>query len=303
MPTIEIDLAPEISEALQTGRPVVALESTIVAHGMPFPENLTTAQAVEAAVREGGAVPATIAVIAGRCAVGLDGEQLERIAAGQDVQKASVRDLAALAARGLDGATTVAATMRIASLAGIRVFATGGIGGVHRGADRTFDVSADLTELSLTQVAVVCAGAKAILDIPATLEVLDTLSVPVVTLGQAEFPAFYSRSSGVPSHLSAGTAEDVARICAAHWSVGGAGGILVGNPIDADDEIRPEAIAGAIDDALRDADAAGIAGKDVTPFLLARVAALTGGDSLRANVALVLSNARLAARLAVAFSR
>lgn len=295
-------LAAEVRRAIADGRPVVALESTIVAHGMPFPENLRTARALERAVREAGAVPATIAVMDGRLCAGLDDAGLERLAT-EPMAKASARDLGVLAAGDASGATTVAATMVVASMAGIDVFATGGIGGVHRGASRSFDVSADLTELARTRVAVVCAGAKAILDIPATLEVLETLSVPVMTYRADEFPAFYSRSSGLPSPVRVEDPEEVARICLAHWSLPGSGGALLANPIPAGDEVPSEAITATIEAALADAEREGVAGPAITPFLLARVAELTGARSLAANVALAVSNASLAAGVAVALSR
>lgn len=297
----DIVLAPDVADALAAGGGVVALESTIIAHGMPYPQNVETARLVEADVREHGATPATIAVLDGRLTVGLDDERLERLATDPAVAKASVRDLPGLLARGTSGATTVAATMHVAALAGIRVFATGGIGGAHRGAQATFDVSADLTELGRTPVAVVSAGAKAILDLPLTLEVLETLGVPVIAYGADDFPAFYSRSSGLPAPDRADGADEIARILVARWRLGG-GGVLVANPIPADAEIPAGEIASAIESALAEADAAGVVGKAVTPMLLARIAAITGGASLRANVALVRANARLAAEIAVALA-
>lgn len=297
----DLDVAPEIAAALTAGRPVVALESTIVAHGMPYPDNLAVAREIEAIIRDKGALPATIAVLGGRLKVGLTPAELEHLAQSPGIAKASVRDLPVLLATSSDGATTVAATMRIAAMAGIRVFATGGIGGVHRGAELTGDVSADLTELARSPVAVVSAGAKAILDLPRTLEMLETLSVPVIGYGCDEFPAFYSRGSGLKVSARADTPEALARILAARWRLEDAGGILVANPIPMADEIPAAAIENRIRDALSQAARAGIAGKEVTPFLLARIRDLTEGESQRANVALVRNNARLAAEIAGAF--
>ena len=295
---VPLQVAPEVADALATGRPVVALESTIIAHGMPYPENVVTARAVEAIVRAEQAVPATIAVMDGRIRVGLDSEGFERLAAAPGTLKLSRADLAFALARGTTGATTVAATMICAHLAGIAVFATGGIGGVHRGADRSFDVSADLTELGETPVAVVAAGAKAILDVPATLEVLETLGVPVVTVGQAGFPAFWSRASGHASPLTVERIEEVAPILAMRRRVGQRGGVLVAVPIPPADEIPREQVEPWIDRALEDARAAGVAGKALTPFLLDRIRELSGGAALAANVALVENDARAAGRLA-----
>ena len=298
-----LDIAPEVRDAVAGGRPVVALESTIIAHGMAFPQNLETARAVEAIVRVGGAVPATIAILGGRIKVGLSSGDLERLATANDIAKASTRDIPYLVAAGGSGATTVAATMRLAALAGIRVFATGGIGGVHRGGETSFDVSADLTELATTGVAVISAGAKSILDIGLTLEKLETLSVPVVVYRADEFPAFYSRASGHQSPLRLDSAEAIARMMQAKWQLGIAGGISIANPIPAADEIPAATIDGAIRTALAEMAAHGIAGKDATPFMLAKVNELTGGDSLKANIALVKNNARLGAEIAVAYAR
>jgi len=295
-------ILPEVRQALAAGEPVVALESTIITHGMPAPRNLETARAVEAAVRAGGAVPATVAILDGRISVGLDAEDLERLAAEKEVAKVSRADLPAVLAGGGAGSTTVAATMICADLAGIRVFATGGIGGVHRGAEQSFDVSADLQELSRTPVAVVCAGAKAILDLPKTLEVLETLGVPVIGYGTDDLPAFYSRTCGLKVPLRCDGAAEVAGIMAAKWHLGLGGGLVIANPIPAEHEIPAAAIAGHIETALAEAAAEGIAGKAVTPFLLARLEQLSGGASLDANVALVLNNARLAAAIAVAYA-
>ena len=295
-------LTDEVRDALADHRPVVALESTIISHGMPYPQNVKMATEVEGIIRGHDAVPATIAVLDGVPHVGLDAEQLEVLASSGDVAKASVRDLAYVMARGVHGATTVAATMRLAHLAGIRVFATGGLGGVHRGAPGTFDISADLTELSRTPVAVVSAGVKSILDIALTLEQMETLSVPVIGYGTDEFPAFYSRSSGYAVPMRADTPAEVARIMHTQWGLGITAGVDVANPIDAADEVPAETIGAIIDQALSDMHEAGITGKDTTPYLLARIVELTGGDSLRANIALVRSNAHLAAQIAVEYA-
>ena len=305
--TLPMDIAPEVAQALEANGPVVALESTIISHGMPYPRNVETAHTVEAAVRGAGAVPATIAVLDGRIRIGLGEDQLERLgdAPAGTIAKLSRRDLASCLAGGGSGATTVATTMIAAHLAGIEVFATGGIGGVHRGAEHSFDVSADLHELAETPVVVVCAGAKAILDIPKTLEVLETLGVPVLTYGQSLFPAFWSRSH--PDAIaSPATVSDIAAI-ADHFrlkaALGLRGGLLVANPIPEADEIPGEVIGPIIERALADAaDDPAVRGGDVTPYLLGRILELTGGASLDANVALVLNNARLAAGIAVRLS-
>lgn len=297
-----IDIAPEVAEALASGKPVVALESTIISHGMPYPQNLETAQAVEQDVRDNGATPATIAVIGGRCKIGLSPEELEYFAKGTDILKLSRRDIPYCIAKKRDGATTVSATMILAEKAGIRVFATGGIGGVHRDLAGNFDVSADLTELGKTSVAVVCAGAKAILDIPKTLEHLETLGVPVIAYGTDEFPAFYSVESGHKAPLRLDSPEDLAAFLKSKWEFGLEGGAVIGNPPEADKALAREAIEGAIDDALAEAQEKGIHGRDVTPFLLARVTQLTEGKSLEANIALVRNNARLGAKIAVAMA-
>jgi pseudouridine-5'-phosphate glycosidase len=298
----DLDIAPEIAEALAQGRAVVALESTIIAHGMPYPGNLVTARALEHIVRNEGAVPATIAVLDGRLKVGLDDDALKRLAQSPDMAKASVRDLPVLMAARRDGATTVASTTRIAAMAGIRVFATGGIGGVHRGAETTGDVSADLTELAESPVAVISAGAKAILDLPRTLEMLETLSVPVIGYQCDEFPAFYSRASGLRVPVRTETPEEIAAILAARWRLSDKGGALIANPIPVADEIPAARIEGQITTALKEIGGRGIAGKDVTPFLLARIRDLTAGESQRANVALALNNAQLGAKIARAYS-
>ncbi|WP_336080360.1 pseudouridine-5'-phosphate glycosidase [Thalassospira sp. CH_XMU1448-2] len=297
-----IDIAPEVAEALAAGKPVVALESTIISHGMPYPQNLETAQAVEQDVRDNGAVPATIAVIGGRCKIGLSPEELEYFAKGTDILKLSRRDIPYCIAKKRDGATTVSATMILAEKAGIRVFATGGIGGVHRDLAGNFDVSADLTELGKTSVAVVCAGAKAILDIPKTLEHLETLGVPVIAYGTDEFPAFYSVESGHKAPLRLDSPQDLAAFLKSKWEFGLEGGVVIGNPPEVDKALAREAIEGAIEDALADAKEQNILGRDVTPFLLARVTNLTEGKSLEANIALVRNNARLGARIAVAMA-
>jgi pseudouridylate synthase len=295
-------LSEEVAAARAAGRPLVALESTIITHGMPWPRNLETARAVEAAVRAEGAVPATIAVIGGRLHAGLDAGALEGLAQARGVAKLSRADLAACMATGGTGATTVAATMIGAHLAGIEVFATGGIGGAHRGCETSLDISADLHELARTPVTVVAAGAKAILDLPRTLEILETLGVPVITVGQDDFPAFWSRSSGLPSPLRMDAALDIARAHRMRARLGIGGGQLVANPIPPGDEIAREELAPLIDRALAEARAQGVAAKAVTPFLLSRLFELTGGRSLEANIALVLNNARLAARIAAQLS-
>lgn len=297
-----LDVSDEVSEALDAGRPVVALESTIISHGMPYPRNAETAYRVEAAVREGGAVPATIAIIGGRLKAGLSRAEIERIArSGSSVVKTSRRDIPFVVARGGDGATTVAATMIVADLAGIRIFATGGIGGVHRGAAETFDISADLEELSRTDVAVVCAGAKSILDIGLTLEYLETVGVAVVGYGTDELPAFYTRESGFKTDWRVETPEELAKALRAKWELGLRGGVVIANPIPLADSMPKHVIDAAISAALSEAEALGISGKETTPFLLARIVELTGGESLESNVRLVLNNARLAAAVAVAY--
>ncbi len=297
-----LDISPEVRDALAENKPVVALESTVIAHGMAYPQKLETALSVEAIVRDGGAVPATIAVIGGRPKLGMDAREIEHIAKANDVMKATARDLPYLAVTRQDGATTVSATMRIAALAGIRVFATGGIGGVHRGAAETFDISADLTEMMQSPVAVIASGAKSILDIGATLERLETLGVPVVVYGADVFPAFYLRDSGFPAPLRLDDPVDIARMMRVQWSPGFHGGMLIANPIPAGDEMDSAVIDRAINQALAEMEKQGIGGKETTPYLLAKVAAITGGDSLKANMALIRNNARLAAEVAVAFA-
>jgi pseudouridine-5'-phosphate glycosidase len=298
-----LELSEEVHEAITAGKPVVALESTIISHGMPYPQNVQTAREVEAIVRHSGAVPATIAVLHGQLKVGLDNDELELLGTSRDVRKISIRDLPLTVAMHLHGATTVATTMRIASLAGIPIFATGGTGGVHRGAATSFDVSADIIELSRTSVAVVSAGVKSILDIGLTLEKLETLGVPVVGFGTSHFPAFFSRESGFTSPLTLNSAGDVARMLRVKWDLGIEGGALIANPIPAEMEIARSVIDPIIATALDDMAALRIGGKDATPFLLGRIVELTGGRSLAANIALVKNNARVAAEIAVAFSQ
>ncbi|MFD2610466.1 pseudouridine-5'-phosphate glycosidase [Deinococcus taklimakanensis] len=298
-----LDLHPEVLDALNAGRPVVALESTIISHGMPFPQNVEMARGVEQVVREHGAVPATIAVLGGRLKVGLTPDELHLLATDSNVDKISTRDLPVTVALGRHGATTVASTMRIAALAGIRVFATGGTGGVHRGAESSMDVSADLLELARTDVCVVSAGVKSILDIGRTLEVLETQGVPAITLGAAEFPAFYSRSSGFASALSVATPTEAARVLRAKWSLGLSGGVLLANPVPLEAEIPAAEITPHIEQALRDMDALGLTGKDTTPYLLGRIVEITGGRSLETNIALVRHNAAVAAQVAAEYAR
>jgi pseudouridylate synthase len=290
--------SPEVTAARAKGLPIVALESTIITHGMPFPQNVETAKLVEAEIRAHGAVPATIAIMDGRILIGMTDAQLDALGQAQHVAKLSRADLAACVATGGMGATTVAATMICAALAGIKVFATGGIGGVHRGAETSFDVSADLMELAATPVTVIAAGAKAILDLPKTLEVLETQGVPVIAYGQDDFPAFWSRSSGLKAPLRMDTPDQIAAAHRMRATLGLPGGQLVANPIPHDAEIPRDEINPAIEAALKDAEAAGIAAKDVTPFLLDRILALTEGRSLASNIALVLNNARLGAAIA-----
>ena len=296
-------MTDEVAAALAAGRPVVALESTIISHGMPYPDNVAMALEVEAIVREAGAVPATIAVLGGIPRIGLSSDDLELLASDANVSKVSVRDLPYVVARGTHGATTVAATMRLAALAGIDVFVTGGLGGVHRGAAESFDVSADLGELATTPVTVVSAGVKSILDIGLTLELLETNSVPVLVHGSDEFPSFYSRSSGYAAPARIDSAAEVAAVMTAARTLGLTSGIVVANPIPVADEIPAGRIGAVIDQALADLDALGIGGKDVTPYLLKRIVELTDGASLVANIALVRDNARFGAAIAVAHAR
>lgn len=293
-----LTFSDEVQRARQTGTPLVALETTILSHGMPYPQNVQTAIEVEQIVRDEGCVPATIAVSGGRIHVGLSREQIERYGTATDVLKLSRADLPYAIASGKDGATTVAATMLCAHLAGISIFATGGIGGVHRGAEHTMDVSADLQELARTPVTVVCAGAKALLDLAKTLEVLETLGVPVIAYGTNEFPAFWSRSSGLQAPIRYDTPEEIAEFLRVKRELGMTSGTLVANPIAQEDEIPADVMRGYIERAVNEASSAGITGKAVTPWLLDSVLQLTAGRSLETNVALVRNNARLAARVA-----
>ena len=294
-----LDVAPEVQKALDEGRPVVALESTIISHGMPYPQNVETALNVEKIIRDNGAVPATIAVIKGRLKAGLSPEEIDYLGkTGTAVAKASRRDLPVLVAQGKDGATTVTTTMIIAHMAGIQVFATGGIGGVHRGAQQTFDISADLEELAHTPVMVVCAGAKSILDLGLTLEYLETHGVPVIGYGTEELPAFYTRKSGFRVDYRIDTPEDLAKAFFVKQDMGLGGGMLVTNPIPEEFSMNHEIINKAIDEAVEEANKLGIHGKETTPFLLAKIKDLTGGDSLASNIQLVYNNARLAAKTA-----
>lgn len=301
---IDLQLTDEVRTALAEGGPVLALESTIISHGMPYPDNVAMAREVEAIIREHGVTPATIAVLDGVPRIGLDDAGLELLGGGQErIRKVSIRDLPYVVARKEHGATTVAATMRLAALAGIRVFTTGGLGGVHRGAATTMDVSADLTELSLTDVTVISAGVKSILDIGLTLERLETLGVPVLGYRTDDFPAFYTRSSGYAVPLRVDTPEEVAALMRAKDELAIAGGIAVANPIPAEDEVPHDEIDAIIDQAIADMAVHGITGKDATPYLLGRIVEITGGASLRANVALVKNNAHLGAEVAAAFAR
>ena len=294
-----LEISPEVREALAAGKPVVALESTIISHGMPYPQNVETALNVERIVREHGAVPATTAIIGGRLKAGLSRDEIEYLGKkGMSVTKVSRRDIPVIVAKGADGASTVATTMIIADMAGIRVFATGGIGGVHRGAQQTMDISADLDELGQTGVLVVCAGAKAILDLPLTLEYLETRGVTVIGYGTEELPAFYTRTSGLGVDYRLDTPEEIAAAFRCKREMGMKGGMLVTNPIPAEYSMDPAVINKAIDEAIAEAEAQGVKGKQVTPFLLAKVKDITGGDSLSSNIRLVYNNAALAAQVA-----
>ncbi len=298
-----LDINEEVQTALDNGKPVVALESTIISHGMPYPQNVEMAKNVEKIVRENGATPATIAIIGGRLKVGLDNSDLEHLAqAGLSVTKVSRRDLPFVVAKGIDGATTVASTMIIAEMAGIELFVTGGIGGVHRGAAETFDISADLQELAHTNVGVVCAGAKSILDIGLTLEYLETNGVPVVGYKTNDFPAFYTRTSGFNVDYRMDSAEDTAKALRTKWDLGMNGGVVIANPIPKEHAMDEALIDSAIQTALKEADEQGIRGKNSTPFLLDKVKSLTGGSSLESNIALVYNNAKVGAQIAVALS-
>ena len=296
-----LEIHPEVKEALASHQPVVALESTIISHGMPYPKNVKTALAVEDVVRAGGAIPATIAIMNGKCQVGLNSDQLNFLGNTSGVWKVSLRDMPYVISKQLYGATTVAATIRIAAMAGIRVFVTGGIGGVHRGAENSMDISADLTEMAQTSVAIVSAGVKSILDIGLTLEYLETMGIPVVTYGQAEFPSFYSRKSGYTSPLQLDTPAEIAALLSAKWKMGLNGAVLIANPVPDDQEIEAGEMEVYIKKALAAAAKKGITGKEVTPFLLQYIADHTKGESLEANIALIKNNAKVGAAIAMAF--
>ena len=298
-----LEIHPEVKSALAEGKPVVALESTIISHGMPYPRNIETALEVEDIVRKNGAVPATIAIFNGKCHAGLSKEQLEYFASAKDIWKVSLRDMPYVISKKLAGATTVAATMRIASMAGIKIFVTGGIGGVHRNVSETMDISADLTEMEQTSVAVVSAGIKSILDIGLTLEYLETKGVPVITIGQNEFPSFYSRKSGFISPLRSDSVDEIASMLYTKWQIGLNGAVLVANPVPAEQEIVFEEMEIYIGKALTAAKEKKITGNDVTPFLLKYIADHTKGESLEANIALIKNNAKVGAQLAVAYSK
>ena len=299
-----LDVNPEVAQALAEGKPVVALESTIISHGMPYPQNVETALQVEQIIRENGAVPATIAILGGRLKAGLTAEEIEYLGkTGTKVTKASRRDLPVIVARKMDGATTVTTTMMIAHMAGIKIFATGGIGGVHRGAETTMDISADLEELAHTPVMVICAGAKSILDLGLTLEYLETHGVPVIGYGTEELPAFYTRKSGYKVDYRLDTPEELAEAFIAQRDMGIEGGMLVTNPIPEEYSMDPDVINKAINQAIEESVKAGIHGKETTPYLLAKVKDITGGDSLDSNIRLVFNNAALAARTAAAYQR
>lgn len=297
-----LEILPEVKEALAAGQPVVALESTIISHGMPYPQNVETAKAVEEVVRQNGAIPATIAIFNGKCHVGLTNDELEYFGQAANVWKVSLRDMPYVISQHLYGATTVAATMRIAAMARIKLFVTGGIGGVHRGAENSMDISADLTEMAQTSVAVVSAGVKSILDIGLTLEYLETMGIPVVTFGQHEFPSFYSRKSGYPSPLRLDSPAAIAAMIKTKWELGLKGTVLVANPVPAEQEIDAAEMEVHIEKALAAAAQQKISGKEVTPFLLKYIADHTKGESLEANIALIRHNAATGAKIAVAFA-
>ncbi|MEW8998098.1 MAG: pseudouridine-5'-phosphate glycosidase [Thermoanaerobacter sp.] len=298
-----IDMSKEVKEAMEEGKPVVALESTIISHGMPYPENIETAKTLENIIREHGAIPATIAIINGRIKIGLSEEELEFMGTSKEILKASRRDLPVVLAKGLSAATTVSATMICANLAGIKVFVTGGIGGVHRGAEQTFDISADLQELANTDVAVVCAGAKAILDLPRTLEYLETFGVPVVGFKTSEFPAFYTRESGLKVDYKVDDEIEAAKIIKTKWDLGLKGGVLIANPIPKEYALDKTYIDKAIEDALYEAEKRNIKGKEITPFLLDKIKDLTQGKSLKANIELVKNNAHVGAKIAIELNK
>ncbi|MDY0256076.1 MULTISPECIES: pseudouridine-5'-phosphate glycosidase [Gudongella] len=294
-----LDLSEEVRKAIEDQRPIVALESTIISHGMPYPQNVETALKVEEIIREHGAVPATIGIIGGRLKAGLTSEEIDYMGRAKNIAKVSRRDIPYLIAHKRDGATTVASTMIIASMAGIRVFATGGVGGVHRGAEKTMDISADLEELAMTEVAVVCAGAKSILDLGLTLEYLETKGVPVLGYQTEELPAFYTRKSGFGVDYKVDTPKEIADILRTKWDLGLKGGALIANPIPEEYSMDADLITRVIEDAVKEAEVLGIKGKDTTPFLLAKIKEITGGESLESNIQLVYNNARLAAEIAV----
>ncbi len=293
-------ISPEVQHALDNNLPIVALESTIISHGMPWPQNVATAKSVEEVVRENGAVPATIAIKDGKCLVGLSDADIEYLGRTPNVWKVSLRDMPFVISQQLPGATTVAATMRIASMVGIKIFATGGIGGVHRGAETTMDISADLTEMGQTNVAIVAAGVKSILDIGLTLEYMETIGIPVVTYGQDEFPSFYSTKSGFQSPLRLDTPEAIAKLLKAKWDLNLKGAVLIANPIPREYEMEQHVIEEHILEALAEANKMKISGKEVTPFLLKYISEHTQGESLEANIALIKNNAKIAAKIAVA---
>lgn len=303
MTLLKPELSAEVAAAIAEGRPVVALESTIITHGMPYPANVETAEGVEAVVRAHGAVPTTIAVIDGKLKAGLEPGELARLGQAQGVVKASSRDLAAVMVRKGTAGTTVSATMRLAELAGIRIFATGGVGGVHRGAETTFDISADLTELGRTPTAVICAGVKSILDIPKTLEYLETQRVPVIAYGTDEFPAFFTAKSGQKADHRLDTASDIAAAMHIHYGLDCGTGLLIANPIPVGDSLDTAFIDQTIADAVAEAEEKGVSRKDLTPFLLKRINELSGGRSLKANIALIRNNAALAADIAVEYAK
>lgn len=298
-----LDVNEEVKKAIEEGKPVVALESTIIAHGMPYPKNVETALNVEKIIRDNGAVPATIAILKGRLKAGLTPEEIEYLGKSKNVIKSSRRDIPFIVAKGLDGATTVASTMIVAALAGIKIFATGGIGGVHRKAQETFDISADLEELANTDVAVICAGAKSILDLGLTLEYLETKGVPVVGFKTGELPAFYTRKSGFGVDYKVDSEFEVASALKAKWDLGLKGGMIIANPVPEEFQMDYDVINKAIDEALKEAEQKGIKGKESTPFLLAKIKDITGGDSLETNIKLVYNNAKVAARIACELSK
>ncbi len=298
-----VTFSEEVKDAIVANIPIVALESTIISHGMPYPENVETAKNVERIIASAGAMPATIAIIGGKITVGLNEDQMEFMATTHDIVKASRRDLPVILTKKLHASTTVAATMICAHLADIRIFVTGGIGGVHRKAEKTFDISADLRELAHTNVAVISAGAKAILDLKLTMEYLETFGVPILGYQTDEFPAFYTRKSGIALNYRVDTPDEIAEIIHTKWELGLNGGVIIGNPVPEEDSMNPDEMSTAIETALQEADEQGIAGKDVTPFLLDKMKELTGGKSLKTNIALIKNNALLGAQIAVALNK